>query len=63
MNRYLRDIPEEKAKITVHESGPLNLLVNRVRSVVRLINFILPFLLKVVMPNSKVYVSEKSVLS
>ena len=53
----------EDKKNTILKSGPSNLLVDKTKSVVKLIIFVSTTALKVVLPNSKVCVSEKSVLS
>ena len=45
------------------QSGSSNLLVNRTKSIVKLIIFVFSFSLKAVVPNSKVSVSEKLILS
>ena len=45
---------EEKKKITVHKSGPSNLLVDRTKSMVKLIIFVLPFVVKDEFPNSNI---------
>ena len=61
------DIPrvlgENRKKNTIHKSGSSNLLVEKTKSVDKLIIFVFSFALKVVLPNSKIWVSEKSVLS
>ena len=54
---------EGRKKSTIHKSGLSNLLVHRTKSIVKLIIFVFSFALKVVLPNSKVCISEKSVLS
>ena len=43
-----------KRKITVHKSGPFNLLVDRTKSMVKLIIFVLSFVVKDEFPNSNV---------
>ena len=53
----------ENKKNTIHKSGSLNLLVDKTKSIVKLIIFVFTVALKVVLPNSKICVSEKSVLS
>ena len=53
---------DRKKKDTIHKIGPLNLLVDKTKSTVKLIVFVFPFALKVVLPNSKSCVSEKLVL-
>ena len=53
----------EDKKNTIHKSGSSNLLVDKTKSIVKLIIFVFSFALKVVLPNSKICVSEKSVLS
>ena len=45
---------ERRKKIIVHKSGPLNLLDDRVKSIVKLIIFVLPFVIKDEFPNSNV---------
>ena len=52
-----------KRKITVHKSGPFNLLVDRAKSMVKLIIFVLSFVVKDEFPNSNVWVREESLLS
>ena len=52
----------EDKKNTIHKSGSSNLLVDKTKSVVKLIIFVFTIALKVVLPNSKICVSEKSVL-
>ena len=54
---------EDKKYTTIHKSGSSNLLVDKTKSIVKLINFVFTIALKVVLPNSKICVSEKSVLS
>ena len=53
----------EDKKNTIHKSGSSNLLVDKTKSIVKLIIFVFTIALKVVLPNSKICVSEKSVLS
>ena len=53
---------DRKKKDTIHKIGSLNLLVDKTKSTVKLIIFVFPFALKVVLPNSKTCVSKKSVL-
>ena len=53
----------EKKKTTVDKSVPQNLLVGRTMSIVNLIIFVLPTVLKSVLPNNEVCVSETLVLS
>ena len=53
----------EAKKNTIHKSGSSNLLVDKAKSIVKLIIFVFIIALKVVLPNSKICVSEKSVLS
>ena len=50
-------------KNTIHKSGSSNLLIDKTKSVVKLIIFVFTIALKFVLPNSKICVSEKSVLS
>ena len=50
-------------KNTIHKSGSSNVLVDKTKSVVKLIIFVFTIALKVVLPNSRICVSEKSVLS
>ena len=52
---------EDRKKI--HKSGSSNLLVDETKSFVKLIVFVFSIALKFVLPNSKICVSEKSVLS
>ena len=52
----------QKKNIT-HKSGSSNLLVDETKSMTKLIIFVFSFALKVVLPNSTICVSEKSVLS
>ena len=54
---------ERKKKSTIHKSGSSNLLVDKTKSIVKLIIFVFSFALKMVLPNSKIFVSEKSVFS
>ena len=54
---------KDRKKETIHKSGSSNLLVDKTKSIVKLIIFVFSFALKVVLLNSKVYVSEKLVLS
>ena len=53
----------EDKKNTIHKSGSSNLLVDKTKSVVKLIIFVFTIALKFVLPNSKICVGEKSVLS
>ena len=53
----------KEIKITVHKSGPSNLLVDRTNSMVKLIIFVLPFVVKDEFPNINVQIREESVLS
>ena len=53
----------EEIKITVHKSGPSNLLVDRTKSMVKLIIFVLSFVVKDEFPNINVQIREESVLS
>ena len=53
----------EDKKNTIHKSGSSNLLVDKTKSIVKLIIFVFSFALKVVLPNSKICVSQKSLLS
>ena len=48
-----------KKKNTIHKSGSSNLLVDKTKSIVKLLIFVFSYAL----PNSKICVSEKSVLS
>ena len=50
-------------KITVHKSGPSNLLVDRTKSMVKLIISVLSFVVKDEFPNINVQIREESVLS
>ena len=61
MNHLLKD--ETEKNITIPKIDPSNLLVNRIKSIVKLVIFVLSFVLKAVLPNSKVSVSEKLVRS
>ena len=55
---------EDRKTSIIHKSGSSNLLVvDNTKSTVKLIIFVFSFALKVVLPNSKICVSEKSVLS
>ena len=47
----------------LYESGSSDLLADRTKSIAKLIIFVFSCALEAVLPNSKVYVSEKSVLS
>ena len=62
MNRYFRE-KTEKAKMTVCKSDPFHLVVDRAKSIVKWIIFMLSFLLKTVLANIKFCVSQKLVLS
>ena len=53
----------KKKKTTVDKSVPPNLLVGKTMSLVKLIIFVLAFVLKSVLPNNEVCVSENLVLS
>ena len=53
----------EDRKKTIHKSGPSNLLVDKTKSIFKLIILVFSIALKVVLPNSKICVSEKSVVS
>ena len=53
----------KKKKTTVDKSVPPNLLVGKTMSIVKLIIFVLAFVLKSVLPNNEVCVSENLVLS
>ena len=44
----------EENKITVHKSSPSNLLVERTKSMVKLVIFVLSFVVKDDIPNSNV---------
>ena len=44
----------EGKKITVHKGGPSNLLVDRTKSMVKLIIFVLSFVVKDEFPNSNI---------
>ena len=61
MNHLLKD--ETEKNITIPKIDPSNILVNRIKSIVKLVIFVLSFVLKAVLPNSKVSVSEKLVRS
>ena len=50
-------------KNTIHKSGSVNFLVDKTKSIVKLIIFAFTIALKVALPNSKICVSEKLVLS
>ena len=52
---------EDRKKI--HKSDSSNLLVDKTKSIIKLIIFVFSFALKVVLPNNKICVSEKSALS
>ena len=54
---------EDRKKNTIHKSGSSNLLVDKTKSIVKLIIFVFSFALKVLLRNSKICVSEKSILS
>ena len=45
---------KEGKKITVHKSGPSSLLVDRTKSMVKLIIFVLSFVVKDEFPNSNI---------
>ena len=44
----------EEKKVTVHKSGPSNLIVDKTKSMVMLIIFVLSFVVKDEFPNSNV---------
>ena len=52
----------KQKKKTSHKSGSSNLLVHKTKSIMKLIIFVFSVVLKVVLPNSKIFVSEKLVL-
>ena len=52
-----------RKKIAVHKRGPSDLLVERPKSMVKLMIFILSFVVKDEFPNSNAGVREESVLS
>ena len=54
---------EDRKKNTVHKTGSSNLLVDKTNSIVKLIIFVFSIALKVVLPNGKICVSQKLVLS
>ena len=54
---------KKKKKNTIHESGTSNLLVDKTKSIDKSIIFVFTIALKVVLPNSRICVNEKSVLS
>ena len=54
---------QKKQKNTVCKSGAFNLVVDRTKSVAKWIIFMLFFVLKAVLPNIKVCISQKLVLS
>ena len=54
---------KREEKSTIHRGGSSNFLVERKRPTVKLIIFMFSFALKAVLPNIKVCVSKKSVLS
>ena len=57
-------LKSEDRKKTIHKSGSSNLLVDKIKSIVKLIILVFSFALKVVLPNSKICcVSEKSLVS
>ena len=47
-------IEEKRKKIAIHKSGQSNLLVDRTKSVVKLIIFVLSFVVKDEFPNSNI---------
>ena len=54
---------EDKKNNTIRKSGSSNLLVDKTKSIFKMIIFVFSIALKVVLPNSKICVSEKSALS
>ena len=54
---------KKEKKIAFHKSGSSNLLVDRTKSIVKLIIFVLSFVVKDESPNSNIWVREVSVLS
>ena len=50
-------------KIIFHNSNPSHLLIYRTKSIIKLIIFVLSFVLKAVLSNSKVCVGEIPILS
>ena len=56
-------LKEKDKKNTIDKSGLSNLLVGKTKSIVKLIIFVFTIALKVVLSSSKIFVSEKSVLS
>ena len=54
---------EKKEKIGFYKSGPSNLLVDRTKSIVKLIIFVLSFVVKDESPHSSIWAREVSVLS
>ena len=57
---YVSLLDKEDRKKTVHKSGSSNPLVDRTKSIVKLIIFVFSLALKVVLPNNKVCACEKS---
>ena len=53
----------EGRKDTIHKSSSSNLLVDKTKSMAKLIIFVYSFALRVVLPNSKICISKESVLS
>ena len=53
----------EDRKKTIHKSGSSKLLVDKTKSIVKLMILVFSIALKVVLPNSKICVPEKSVVS
>ena len=54
---------EKRKKIAFHKSGPSNLLVDRTKSMVKLIIYVLSFVVRDEFPNSNIWVREVLVLS
>ena len=52
-------LKEEDKKKTIRKSGSSNFLVDKTNSIVKFVIFVFIIALKVVLPNSKVCVSEK----
>ena len=54
---------ERGEKITIHKSGPSNLLVDKTKSLVKFVIFVVSFVVKDELPNSSIWVKKMSVLS
>ena len=58
-DEWLLKEEDKKKKKTIRKSGSSNFLVDKTNSIVKFVIFVFIIALKVVLPNSKVCVSEK----